>query len=67
MKSKTGCLQSTYSIHSTAIKVEAEKSGQGMKPSLAMDASVRAAYLAGDGVRVLIIFIGTCVSTLRLF
>jgi hypothetical protein len=35
--------------------VDAEKSGQGMKPSLAMDASVRAAYLVGDGVRKLII------------
>ena len=51
VKSKTGCLQTTYHIHSNAIRVDAEKSGQGMRPSLAMDPSVHAAYLVGDGVR----------------
>ncbi len=51
VKSKTGCLQTTYHIHSNAIRVDAEKSGQGMRPSLAMDPSIHAAYLVGDGVR----------------
>lgn len=51
VKSNGTCLLTTYPIPSRAIKVEAETSGGGMRPSLALDSSVRAAYLAGDGVR----------------
>ena len=50
MKSKTGCIQSTYEIHSSAHRVDAEKNGQGLRPSLAMDPAVRATHLVGDGV-----------------
>ncbi|XP_046857306.1 laminin subunit alpha-3-like isoform X2 [Xenia sp. Carnegie-2017] len=50
VKSNGTCLLTTYPIPSRAIKVEAETSGGGMRPSLALDSSVRAAYLAGDGV-----------------
>ena len=59
VKSKTGCVHSTYDIHSKAIKVEAEKNGQGMRPSLAMDHAVRAAYLVGDGVRKLVTLVNS--------
>ena len=52
MKSKKGCVQTTHQIHEKSIRVEAEKSGQGMKPGPAMDRSVRAAYIVGDGVRI---------------
>ena len=43
-------MQTTYQIHKNAVKLEAEKVGEGVKPSDALDSSVRAAYLAGDGV-----------------
>ena len=49
VKTEAGCLQTTYQIHKNAVKLEAEKVG-GVKPSDALDSSVRAAYLAGDGV-----------------
>ena len=51
MRKKTGCLQTTYNIHNNAIRVDAEKLGQGMKPAYSNDPTVRAAYVAGDGVR----------------
>ena len=54
VRSKTGCVQTTYNIHNNAIRVDAEKSGRGVRPSMAMDPSVGTAYLAGDGVRKLI-------------